>query len=425
MALNVIQGSFPRGLPRFPRAADASRVNAVPLPPHLATFPRGGGQPLPAAFRQAAEGAFGVRFGDVRVHVGPHVAAIGADAFTHGSTLHFATGRYQPETSAGQRLLLHELAHVVQQRSGRVRSPFPSGIAIVGDALLEAEADRIAQRAATAMPRPQLRAPLARTASRGSVRQGLWMYTYPAGNLVEADYSVEDMQRFGKVSFSHRGFTVWCAAENVEAARAKVENKFQSGSLIAVPSADDLDEPDAPSANCVQGATILTRKGWNFGAIARGSEIFIYGNVFYRLGQGEIHFLTAAMVHRFFDGRYPGFTKIGPPDWRYVCSDYAISDDRVSDADPIETTLQSNFTEVLDFTGRNSDDAKAILETTQGHYVCRLGYHYVRLMADNLGVTVSQKDGESAVYSKRMSFDEAAKYIFAKAPSVRKLYRRK
>jgi hypothetical protein len=45
-------------------------------------------------------------------------------------------------------VLGHELAHVLQQRAGRVRNPQGSGIAIVQDVLLEAEAEHLGARAA-------------------------------------------------------------------------------------------------------------------------------------------------------------------------------------------------------------------------------------------------------------------------------------
>jgi hypothetical protein len=48
----------------------------------------------------------------------------------------------------GQQLLGHELAHVVQQRAGRVRNPLGIGLAVVHDKALEAEADRLGQRVA-------------------------------------------------------------------------------------------------------------------------------------------------------------------------------------------------------------------------------------------------------------------------------------
>jgi hypothetical protein len=65
------------------------------------------------------EARFGHDFSRVRVHADA-LAAESADAvhslaYTVGSSIAFAKGRYQPGTASGQRLLAHELAHVVQQ----------------------------------------------------------------------------------------------------------------------------------------------------------------------------------------------------------------------------------------------------------------------------------------------------------------------
>jgi hypothetical protein len=108
----------------------------------------GGGRPLPDAVRGKMEAALGANFADVRVHVGPQAERIGAIAFTVGSDIYFAPGRFQPDTMHGQQLLGHELAHVVQQRAGRVRNPLGSGLVVVQDHALEAEADRLGQRVA-------------------------------------------------------------------------------------------------------------------------------------------------------------------------------------------------------------------------------------------------------------------------------------
>jgi Domain of unknown function (DUF4157) len=114
---------------------------------------RGGGKPLPQAVLAKMEGAFGADFSGVRVHVGPQAARIGAVAFTTGNDLYFAPGQFQPESVKGQQLIGHELAHVIQQRQGRVRAP-GSGVAVVQDRALEAEADRLGMRAASLMTRP-------------------------------------------------------------------------------------------------------------------------------------------------------------------------------------------------------------------------------------------------------------------------------
>jgi hypothetical protein len=135
---------------------------------------RTGGSPLPAGLLAKMEGAFGADFSAVRVHVGPQASRIGAIAFTTGNDLYFAPGRYQPESVQGQQLLGHELAHVIQQRQGRVRAA-SSGVAVVQDRMLEAEADRLGMRAA-AWRAPTLRpgaagAGVARPGAAGAVQR--------------------------------------------------------------------------------------------------------------------------------------------------------------------------------------------------------------------------------------------------------------
>ena len=78
-----------------------------------------GGAPLPASERASLEPCFGRGLDDVRVHTGPEAAAsaraLKAHAYTFGRDVVFGEGKYAPGTTAGQRLLAHELAHVVQQ----------------------------------------------------------------------------------------------------------------------------------------------------------------------------------------------------------------------------------------------------------------------------------------------------------------------
>lgn len=118
----------------------------------VALQPKTGGQPLPSEVRAKMETAFGADFSDVRVHVGHEASRIGAIAYTWGSNIHFAPGHYNPHTLQGQKVLGHELWHVVQQKSGRVQNPFGSGVAVVQDHSLEAEADRMGLKAALTTP---------------------------------------------------------------------------------------------------------------------------------------------------------------------------------------------------------------------------------------------------------------------------------
>jgi len=77
---------------------------------------RGGGQPLSAETRTFMESRFGYDFTDVRVHTDTQAAeALNARAFTMGKDVVFGAGQYSPWTTAGKRLIAHELTHVVQQ----------------------------------------------------------------------------------------------------------------------------------------------------------------------------------------------------------------------------------------------------------------------------------------------------------------------
>lgn len=124
---------------------------ATPLPPEAeARLGRGAGRPLPQEVRAHMESVFQADFSAVRVHVGPEASSLGALAFTMGSDIFFAPGRADWTRPQGRRLLAHELTHVVQQRTGRVRNPYGNGTAVVQDPGLEAEAERMSLRAMTA-----------------------------------------------------------------------------------------------------------------------------------------------------------------------------------------------------------------------------------------------------------------------------------
>jgi hypothetical protein len=95
---------------------------------------QGGGTPLEPAVRERMEASFGTDFSDVRVHAGADAAAsagaVDAHAYTVGSEIVLGDGQAQGSV-ADERTLAHELAHVVQQRSGPVEgTPAPGGISI-------------------------------------------------------------------------------------------------------------------------------------------------------------------------------------------------------------------------------------------------------------------------------------------------------
>lgn len=145
----VVQGHAANPSARVAAAQTVQRKSSSGIDAFRVSLqPKTGGQPLPSEVRAKMEAAFGEDFSQVRVHVGHEASRIGAIAYTWGTNIHFAPGHYNPHTLQGQKVLGHELWHVVQQKLGRVQNPFGGGVAVVQDHALEAEADRMGEKAA-------------------------------------------------------------------------------------------------------------------------------------------------------------------------------------------------------------------------------------------------------------------------------------
>lgn len=113
------------------RAADHMASRALAMPWREGPVPAtqdgvtGSGRAIHESLRGPLERRFATRFDDVRVHTDARAqesaAALRARAFTLGRDIVFARDQYRPESDAGRKLLAHELAHVVQQRTGPLR----------------------------------------------------------------------------------------------------------------------------------------------------------------------------------------------------------------------------------------------------------------------------------------------------------------
>ncbi|MGD9155141.1 MAG: DUF4157 domain-containing protein [Bacillota bacterium] len=115
------------------------------------------GEPLRADLRQTVGATLGLDFKNIRLHHDAQTAAVasnlGAKAFTKGDDIYFNQGEYDPDTTAGQHLITHELTHVKQQRTipglqYRLKEPAERD-------RYEQEADAVAdQVVGTSMPTP-------------------------------------------------------------------------------------------------------------------------------------------------------------------------------------------------------------------------------------------------------------------------------
>ncbi|WP_081671084.1 DUF4157 domain-containing protein, partial [Sporocytophaga myxococcoides] len=102
------------------------------------------GSQMPHAVKAKMEAAFNADFSNVKIHEGDKAASMGAWAYAQGENIHFAPGKYNPNSTGGQELLGHELAHVVQQREGRVKGTMQAkGPTVNDDPALENEADEL------------------------------------------------------------------------------------------------------------------------------------------------------------------------------------------------------------------------------------------------------------------------------------------
>jgi hypothetical protein len=98
------------------KAVESAKNPAEPIPNTT-------GAALPEGVRHRMEPQLGADLSGVRVHAGgesAHAAdQLGARAFTVGNDVHFGAGQFSPNTKEGDKLIAHELTHVVQgQKSG-------------------------------------------------------------------------------------------------------------------------------------------------------------------------------------------------------------------------------------------------------------------------------------------------------------------
>lgn len=108
------------------RVGDGGHPNRASVP-HDFVAGLGLGRPLDARDRAFFEPRLRADLGDVRVHTGDaadrSAESIDANAYTIDRHVVFRAGRYDPSSTGGRRLLAHELAHVIQQRTPHTATP--------------------------------------------------------------------------------------------------------------------------------------------------------------------------------------------------------------------------------------------------------------------------------------------------------------
>lgn len=121
-------------------------------------------------------------------------------------------------------------------------------------------------------------------------------------------------------------------------------------------------------------------------------------DLFYADGEGDLVQMTIKMVNDYWDPKYEGFAQASGPDWTKNCEDYAKSGGA--------GTKSGEYT--------NKGELTSLLPDI-GHYVINMSYHWMRVEKTGAdAVTIRQKDGESAVYTKDFNLNAACEYIIEK-----------
>jgi len=100
-------------------------------------------------FRSKMESSFNEDFSNIEIVKSSRVAKqMNTTAFTQGNKIHFAPGAFNSTSKNGKKIISHELAHVKQQRQGRVKNRY-SGVDATNseDFKLENEAIKFAEKA--------------------------------------------------------------------------------------------------------------------------------------------------------------------------------------------------------------------------------------------------------------------------------------
>lgn len=146
------------------RAATQDPLGGTAAAPEVADVLRrrqGQGRPLEPEVAQRMGAAMDADLGGVRIHDDAEADTIARSvqsvAFTAGSDVYFSRGTYAPGTPGGDRLLGHELAHVVQQHSGRVAPAGDGPVIGRADDPAEAAADAVAERTVQRLQRQAAR----------------------------------------------------------------------------------------------------------------------------------------------------------------------------------------------------------------------------------------------------------------------------
>ena len=130
------------------------------------------------------------------------------------------------------------------------------------------------------------------------------------------------------------------------------------------------------------------------------------------------HKVTKAKINELWDKKMKApFARSGDLDWSRNCAEYATgTKSHEGDIKATKVYLNTKYEKVVDPIGgfENVSAFTDKFKTLKGEYVINLANHFVKMEIATAGSTVamSQKDGESCVYSATLTAEQAAKLLY-------------
>lgn len=270
------------------------------------------------------------------------------------------------------------------------------------------------------------------------VIQPLLMYTYPAGTIVDKNYTEEQARQYNKVPVTYKDITVWTDERNSDDAILEASVQYnrlkREYGVIPTPQAGQLEvvDPDR-DINIVFNGTLFTNrlifklKGWAVPGGDSAERLFVRGKLYWMEGEaqsledpGTLHELRAEQISAYWKTQYrssDGYSAVYGfgADWRYNCAGYALN--RREDIET--TTAHEILARDYDKVGlRLGPDEKAVSDTVEGletgvEYIIALQYHFIKLSKHSANSFVTrEKNGASPVFTKTFTKEGLKAFLF-------------
>lgn len=137
------------------------------------------------------------------------------------------------------------------------------------------------------------------------------------------------------------------------------------------------------------------------------------GRIYYGPNINEAQLVTRNLINELWDKKFPLLKRTGDLDWSKNCADYATGKDASKihhgDINATKKWLRENCDLIEKSNHLTKESLAAIIkDLPKGEYIVNGASHFIKLEVMEGFIRVSEKDGESAVYTALCNPEEAA-----------------